>query len=211
MEARTDMTPPLTLPLAEVIPWVQERVAALLRAKPSVVVGVTGPVGSGKTTLAGKIAALYGERGLVLSTDHYLPDYERIEYLERDDPRHADLPLLAQHLSDLRAGRGADVPVWSFQSHEREGVARMASVPLIVCEGIHALHARVRPELDVAVFVRASAATRWARWKAIEERGERGWGVDVAHAFFRDVAEPTYGRFAPEYMRHAHVIAENEG
>ena len=210
MDQRYDKVAPVTLPFSAVIPWLLARVTSLRQTNAVVVVGVTGPVGSGKTTLANAIASQSNDRGLVLSTDHYLPDYERVDYLERDDPRHADLPLLSQHLRELRAGKQADVPVWSFQSHSREGTTRVSPAPLIVCEGIHALHAQVRPALDLAVFVHASAAKRWERWKAIEERGERGWGVDVAKEFFESVAEPTYNRYASDYITHADVIVQND-
>lgn len=210
MDPGNDKVSTVSIPFSAAVPWVLARVAALRPERTVVVVGVTGPVGSGKSTLAHAIASQSGGAGLVLSTDHYLPDYERVEYLERDDPRHADLSLLSRHLRELREGRHVDVPVWSFQSHARAGSTRVSPAPLILCEGIHALHASVRPALDLAVFVRASSATRWQRWKAIEERGERGWGVDIAQAFFDTVAEPTYNRHAPDYLRHADVIVEND-
>jgi uridine kinase len=211
MEHGKDKIAAVTVPFCDAAAWVLARVATLRRERPVVVVGVTGPVGSGKTTLAHAIVSQSAEPGLVLSTDHYLPDYERVEYVERDEPKHSDLPLLSSHLQDLRDGRDVQVPIWSFQSHSREGTSRVSPAPLIICEGIHALHAHVRPALDVALFVHAAAATRWQRWKAIEERGERGWGVDVAQAFFDDVAEPTYTRHAHDYLRHADVIVENDG
>jgi hypothetical protein len=168
------------------------------------VVGITGPVGAGKSTLAARLS------GSVLSTDDYLPDYERVPYDERDDPRHVDWGLLIEHLAELRAGRGASVPVWSFQSHRREGARVVEPAGLIVLEGIHALHERVRAALDVRVYVEAPAGVRWSRWEHLEATGQRGWGVEVARAFFDGVAEPTFAARADAYRAAAHVVVRND-
>jgi hypothetical protein len=55
---------------------------------------------------------------------------------------------------------------------------------VIVVEGLFALHERLGGAVDLRVFVEAPRATRWARWEAIERRGERGMGVEAARAFF---------------------------
>lgn len=171
--------------------------------RPAGVVGICGPVGAGKSTLA----ALLG--GLIVRTDDYLPNYDELPELERDDPRHADLDALSEHLADLRRGLEVDAPVWCFKTHRRIGVQRLTPRPIVICEGIHALHPRVRPALDVAVFVDAPADDRWARWESIEARGERGWGVERARAYFHNVAEPTFARSAADYRAGADLIVSN--
>lgn len=169
-------------------------------------VGVTGPVGAGKTTLARRLA---DGRHVVISTDNYLPDYELVPYLERDDPRHADLGLLAAHLEQLRLGRAAMVPEWSFQTHRRESVRRVEPGELIIVEGIHALHPPVRAHLDVAVYVEAPAEVRWRRWEQLELTGERGWGVEHAREHFHQVAEPWFERNAGAYRAGADFVVRN--
>lgn len=173
--------------------------------QPVLVVGVTGPVGSGKSTLAERLG------GTVVSTDSYLPDYDRLPRESWDDPAHADLPLLATHLRELRAGRAASVPVWSFQSHSRVGYRDLRPERIVVCEGLHALHALVRPILDLAIFVDAPASVRWGRCEQRELQGERGWGVQSARTFFHEVAEPTFSRLSDGYKRVADVLVVNDG
>ncbi len=179
-------------------------VAAAQLRRPVVVVGITGPVGAGKSTLASRIAPS------IIRTDDYLPDYESVPYDERDQARHADLSRLGLDLAGLREGRAVMAPVWSFHSHRREGQRRIEPAPLIVCEGIHALEAAVLAQLDIRVFVEAPAVVRWGRWEDLELRGVRGWGVDAAREYFDRVAEPTFAASHDRYRAAAHFIVTND-
>ena len=178
------------------------------------VVGITGPAGAGKSTLAARLRdECKGDGGcVVLSTDDYLPDYDRVPEAERDLPGHADLALLAEHLRLLDAGEPASIPVWSFHEHRRVD-ARLVTPPpgsVVIVEGLFALHARLGDAVGLRVFVEAPTETRWSRWEAIERRGERGMGVEAARTFFHEVADPTYARFADGYRALADLIVRNE-
>lgn len=186
---------------------VAERVAARGISRP--IIGVSGPVGAGKSTLAARLAEALG--GVVIATDDYLPDYHTLAERERDDPQHADLAALAAHLEDLRAGRAAEIPQWCFQTHRRNGSRSVGPAACVLCEGIHALHETVRARLDIAVFVEAPATDRWSRWERLERSGARGWGVEKARGYFERVAEPTFARYAASYRALADVIVSNPG
>lgn len=178
----------------------------LLSDSPRVIVGVTGPAGSGKTTLAERLSPH------IVSTDDYLPDYELVAEHERDLPEFADLERLAADLAELRAGKPTRIPQWSFHTHRREGERLLLPPPpgsLLIVEGIHALYHTLHPTLDLRVYVDAPRDTRWSRVEARERTGERGWGVDVARAFFHNHAEPTFAARADEYRNSAQVIVQN--
>jgi len=189
----------------EPVPWAHAvtRIDALVRARIAArpehakdlpaVVGITGPMASGKSTLAAALA------GLVVSTDRYLPDYEGLPERAWDLPESSDLDRLAADLAALRAGRAATVPTWSFLAHARSGEEVLEPRPLVVVEGLHALDARVQPHLDVRVLVDAPRDERWRRCVERERRGERGWSLEYVERFFATVAEPTFdahGRLA---------------
>lgn len=169
------------------------------------ILGVTGPVASGKSTLARLISPC------IVATDDYLPDYDTTQNHERDEPRNADFPRLARDLESLRLGRTTAVPVWSFHSHKREGERHVAPADIVICEGIHALYDTVAHLYDLAVFVEAPKNLRLTRMEDRERSGVRGWGVETARAFFHGVAEPTFDRFAQAYRARAHVVVVNDG
>lgn len=183
----------------------------LREMKPGVgVVGITGPVGAGKSHFSKLLCGASDGLGVHLATDDYLPDYDKVKYEDRDDPKLADTELLKQNLAALRSGQRTNVPRWSFQSHSRVGYRSVEPSSLVVIEGIHALHDGIFPQLDLCVFVEAPAKIRWDRWEFLEMSGQRGWGVDVAREFFHGVAEPTFERFAPLYRARAHFIVRND-
>ncbi|MBS0188446.1 MAG: hypothetical protein JSS51_10275 [Planctomycetes bacterium] len=193
------------------LPWDQAPMLLLqhLRTRGSDVgvIGITGPVGAGKSYLTKRLCEL---GGVHLATDDYLPDYDKVRYEDRDDPAQADTPLLIENLSTLRSAGVARVPNWSFQTHSRVGYREVAPAPVVIVEGIHALHEQIVPHLDVCVFVDAPASVRWQRWEYLEVTGQRGWGVEVARAFFKSVAEPTFEKLAPVYRSRAHFVVRND-
>jgi len=168
------------------------------------VVGVTGPVGAGKSTLAKMLSEC------VLATDDFLPDHDATERALADDPGTADLTGVREALVRLRAGDAVEAPVWSFHTHSRVGARTLESAEVIVCEGIHAHEPALADLIDVRVFVEATADTRLARWEAMALAGERGWDVEQTRAYFREVAEPTFHARAERLRGASHVIVRSQ-
>ena len=167
---------------------------------PRAVGGITGPVAAGKSTLAARVSAC------IVSTDHYLPDYDRTPEHLRDLPESSDLARLAADLAELRAGRATRIPRWTFEAHARVGEQHVEPAPVIVVEGLHALHPLPRAHVDVAVYVDAPRAVRWERAAARERAGDRPWPVEYLRHFFENVAEPTFGAQTAAYRDAAHLV-----
>ena len=168
------------------------------------IVGITGPVGAGKSTLAARLS------GCVIATDHYLPNYDVTPEHERDLPERSDLARLLADLRSLRTGQPTRIPQWSFHTHNRVGEQEIQPHDLIVVEGLHALHETHAPGLDIRVYVDAPPSIRWARWENLALTGQRGWGVEETRTFFHTVAEPTFHARAHGYRNSAHLIVSNE-
>lgn len=171
------------------------------------VVGITGPVASGKTTIAGEVLDLVGG-GVVLSTDDYLPDYACVPAAERDLPERADLALLAKNIDELLERGRTLAPVWSFHEHRRMGTREvgLARGGVLLVEGIHALAEPAAGRLGCRVFVDADREVRRSRFVARDASGERGWSAEESAAFFDGVAEPSFWRNAGAYLARADVV-----
>ncbi|MEO0511381.1 MAG: hypothetical protein AAF108_00580 [Planctomycetota bacterium] len=170
------------------------------------VVAIAGPTASGKSTLAADIAATLAADALVLSTDRYLPDYGGLAPEDVDQPRHARLDRLGEDLGELRAGRATDVPVWSFHTHAPAGEERVGPAPVIVVEGLFALHDTLTPRTDLRVLLEIPEAVRRDRVVARERSAARGWGLDRVRHHFDHVANPTFAEHEPAYRANAHLI-----
>ena len=200
------MKPPFeqtVLAFADAAATLLEQAELRLNDAERVVLAIAGPVGAGKTLLAGQLSSC------VVSTDAFLPDYDKVDVSQRDLPEHADLEGLCRVLLKLMGGQAAQVPVWSFKTHRREGYEAIEPARIIVCEGIHALHETVRGQAAISIYVESPSQIRWRRWEHLELTGQRGWGVEKAREYFENVAEPTYARFSKEYRSHAAFIVKN--
>lgn len=113
-----------------------------------VTVGIGGPSGSGKSSLAEKVASVIG--CTVISMENY-----RIGFDEGNDLDSIDFDALVQNLEDLTNGKDTVVPVFDFQHKRRTDseTIKSASSGVVIVDGTYALHARLRSLLDIRVAV----------------------------------------------------------
>jgi uridine kinase len=145
------------------------------------VIGVAGGTGSGKSTVANKLAAALPDGvGCVIEYDSYYRDLGHLPPAERaavnfDHPDALESELLAEHIAALRRGEAIDVPVYDFVDHVRSAESRRVEpCPIVVVEGILTLsNPRIREHLDLKIFVDTDADIRVLRRirRDIEHRG----------------------------------------
>ncbi|XP_031111622.1 uncharacterized protein LOC116015635 isoform X1 [Ipomoea triloba] len=113
-----------------------------------VMVGIGGPSGSGKSSLAEKVASVIG--CAVISMENYRTGID-----EGNDLDLIDFDLLVQHLEDLINGHDVYTPVFDFQGRKRIGTkeVKSSSFGVVIVDGAYALHARLRSLLDIRVAV----------------------------------------------------------
>jgi uridine kinase len=127
----------------------------------SLVVGIAGGTGSGKTTVAHKLAAAMPDgRCVSIEHDAYYRDQSHLTPDERatinyDHPAALESALLAEHLRLLRAGEPVDVPIYDFATHTRRvDRRRVTPAPVIIVEGILVFaDAALREQMDIKIFV----------------------------------------------------------
>ena len=134
--------------------------------------GVAGGSGSGKTTVAERLAGLIGGTDArAAAPRRLLPRPQpparsrsgrRINY---DHPDAFDWPLLLDHVRALQEGIEVQVPVYDFATYQRlPDRLTVAPARIVVVEGILVLYEpELRERFDLRVFVDTDADVRFIR------------------------------------------------
>ncbi len=181
-------------------------------------VGVAGGTGSGKSTVAAKIAEGL-PRGTVAVIDHdsYYRDRPDLSLAQReqlnfDHPDSLDTGLLVQHLQAIKSGHPVDVPAYDFKSHARLPVRRhVEPTPFVIVEGILIFVEReVRDLLDIKIFVDTDADIRVFRRirRDLEQRGRTF--QSVREQYYKTV-RPMHLQFVEPSKRWADLIIPEGG
>jgi uridine kinase len=190
--------------------------AAMLRRP--YVLGIAGGTGSGKTTVASKLAsAMPPGRCVTIDHDAYYRDQGHLTPAEReainyDHPSVLDSALLALHLRELRDGRPVEVPIYDFATHtRRRETRRVAPARVILVEGILVFaEPALREQMDIKIFVDTDADIRLMRriHRDLEERGRTFQSVrDQYHATVR----PMHLEYVEPSKRWADLIIPEGG
>src|SRR5205085_927480 len=131
------------------------RVGRAMTTRP-LIVGIAGGTGSGKSTVANKLAAAMPVgRCVIIDHDAYYREQSHLSLEDRaqqnyDHPAALDTMLLVEHLIALRGGRSVDVPIYDFTQHtRRREVRHVDAAPVIIVEGILVfVDAALREQMD---------------------------------------------------------------
>jgi len=184
----------------------------------SILVGVAGGTGSGKTTVANEILRRVGAEHIAyIPHDAYYRDLSHLSPQQRaqvnfDHPNSLETELLVEHLRELRAGRAVEIPIYDFTTHTRTQQTRRVDVaPVTLVEGILVF---VEPELrelfDVRLYVDTDADVRFIRrlQRDIEERGR---SVGSVCEQYLSTVRLMHLEFVEPSKRYANVIIPEGG
>ena len=182
------------------------------------IIGVAGGTGSGKTTIARRIAAGVPAADVsVIEHDAYYRDLSHLSAEERDlvnfdHPDALETQLLIEHLTSLRAGAAIELPVYDFATHTRKPISqRLAPRPLVVVEGILVFaDPKLRALFDLKLYVDTDADIRILRRmeRDIEERGRSFASVCEQ---YHSTVRPMHLLFVEPSKRWADVIVPEGG
>lgn len=185
----------------------------------TVILGVAGGSGSGKTTVVRRlISALGGEEDVaVLHHDSYYRDASHLPPEERgtinyDHPDSLETELLIEHLEMLAAGRAVEVPVYDFANHVRTDRCQpVPPRPVVILDGILILwDRRLRDLMDVKLFVDADADVRLGR-RLQRDMEERGRSPESVLTQYMTTVRPMHLEFVEPSKRYADVIIPRGG
>lgn len=180
--------------------------------------GIAGGTGSGKTTIASRVAeAVPASRVTVIEHDAYYRDLSHLPLAARhevnfDHPDALDTDLLIEQLSALRSGVSIEIPAYDFATHTRRGSARRVNpTPLVVVEGILVLaDARLRALFDLRVYVDTDADLRLLR-RLQRDIQERGRSFESVREQYYASVRPMHLQFVEPSKRWADVIVPEGG
>lgn len=181
-------------------------------------VGVAGGSGSGKTTVAERLAGLIGEPDLaLLRLDAYYRDRNHLPFEEReainyDHPDAFDWPLLVDHVDALLDGLPVQVPVYDFTTYRRmPDRIEVSPGRVVVVEGILVLYdLELRERFDLRVFVDTEADVRFIR-RLERDVSERDRTTESVVEQYLTTVRPAHEQFVEPSKRHADVIVPHGG
>jgi uridine kinase len=182
------------------------------------IIGIAGGTGSGKSTVARKVAAALDAASVAfIDMDAYYNDYSHLPMEERrrinwDHPNAFDWELLLAHLKRLANRQPIDKPQYDFVHHVRAPeTVRVAAADVVVIDGILLLaDPRVRDVCDVKVFVDTDADTRLVR-RLRRDIVERGRPIEEILDQYVTTVQPMHLEFVEPSKRYADVIVPRGG
>ena len=184
----------------------------------TLVIGIAGGSGSGKTTVAQEILQRVGPSQIAfIQHDSYyknldgLPPAQRAE-VNFDHPDSLETELLIRHIKTLRDGKPVEVPIYDFATHSR--TTRTFTVQprrVILVEGILIFaEPELRKLFDVKLFVDTDPDLRFIR-RLHRDITERGRTTESVIKQYQSTVRPMHLEFVEPSKRYADVIIPEGG
>ena len=147
----------------------------------TILIGIAGGTGSGKTTLTRHLKEHFGPEVTVIGHDNYYKrqvgkTYEERTRVNYDHPDAFDTDLLIEHLKELKAGHSIQCPVYSFVDHNRtDQTVEIVPTKVIIVEG----------KKNFACSDRACQFVMWKNDRFFEQRG-KVFTTKIAAALLKD-------------------------
>ena len=184
----------------------------------TVVVGIAGGSGSGKTTVVRAITdGVDPATVAILHHDAYYRSFDQLSAADRaeinfDHPHSLETDLLVRHVDALVRGEPVEMPVYDFRSHTRtDETVLVAPARILIVDGILIFsEAELRDRMHIRVFVDTDADVRLSR-RLRRDLVERGRSVSSVLDQFERTVRPMHLEFVEPSRRHAHVIIPEGG
>lgn len=185
----------------------------------SIIIGVAGGTGSGKTTVARRILEQVGTEHIAyLPHDAYYKDLSYLPPEERkkfnfDHPDSLETDLLIAHLKQLRdAHLPVEMPIYDFTTYTRTiETQHVEPSPIILVDGILIFaEPGLRDLFDVRLYVDTDPDIRFIR-RLNRDLQERGRSVESVIEQYMTTVRPMHMEFVEPSKRYADVIIPQGG
>ena len=183
----------------------------------TMVIGIAGGTGSGKTTITRRLVQRFGSDVCVLSYDNYYKERHNTPFEERqkinyDHPDAFDTELFLKDLRALKAGKTIQSPLYDYAIHDRlEQTRTIRPAKVVLAEGILLFANReLCDEMDIKIFVDADADVRILR-RIVRDVRDRGRSLESVVNQYLATVKPMHEQFVEPSKRRADIIVPEGG
>lgn len=179
-------------------------------------VGIGGPSGAGKTTLARALLERLPEHAAVIPLDWYYADLAHQGIEERrarnfDHPDALDWERFFEDFMQLEGGSPVNAPQYDFALHTRAPhTLSVEPRPVVLIEGLHTLwQPALRAMLNFKIYVDAPQTTCLKR-RIDRDTRDRGRSPGEVIKQFKQHTNPMFLEFVQPTKAHADVVLSGE-
>ena len=183
----------------------------------SLVIGVAGGTGSGKTTLTQALIDAFPGKTSVVYHDNYYRAFPDLTYEERkainwDAPQTFDNDLLVSQLRQLISGQAIECPIYDYSIYNpSDRTTRIEPAPVIIVEGILIFAEKAICDLlDIKIFVDTDADIRILR-RIKRDVIERGRTIESVEKQYVDTVKPMHELYVQPSKHNADIIVPEGG
>ena len=179
----------------------------------SILIGIAGGTGSGKTSIANYLLKKFGsDQLIVIEQDSYYKNNSALSIDERnqqnfDHPDAIDIELFNKQLVSLLGGKSVEIPIYDFSIHNRRNQRQFVKpCRIIVIEGILTLYFEsLRKLMNIKVFVDTPDNIRFTR-RLSRDVKERGRTIKSVTNQYEKTVKPMYNQFVKPSRDLADII-----
>lgn len=183
----------------------------------TIIIGIAGGTGSGKTTLTRKLQETFGPDVSVVYHDNYYKRHDGMTYAQRaalnyDHPDAFDTVLMVEHLRQLLDGRSVQCPVYDYTVHNRsDETIEVRPTKVMIVEGILIFENKaLRDLMDIKIFVDTDADVRILR-RILRDVKERGRSLDSVISQYLTTVKPMHEQFVQPSRQYADIVVLEGG
>ena len=183
----------------------------------TMIIGIAGGTGSGKTTLTERLKAEFQGDVSVLYHDNYYKSHSDLTYDERaklnyDHPDAFETERLIADLQALRRGEAVECPVYDYTVHDRSPQTLVVQpTKVILVEGILIFaEPELRALMDIKIFVDTDADVRILR-RIMRDVKKRGRSLDSVVQQYLTTVKPMHEQFVEPSKRYADIVVPEGG
>ncbi|MDE0768676.1 MAG: uridine kinase [Opitutaceae bacterium] len=179
---------------------------------PSLVIGIAGGSGSGKSWFAQKLHDAFPVETTLIEQDWYYRDLSALSLEDAssvnfDHPDSIEFPLLLEQLQSLKNGTPVQAPGYRYSNYQRiENAHPLDPTPILVVEGLFTLqHAGLRELLDTKIFIETDSQIRFER-RLLRDACQRGYTNRQIERSWHQKATPMFEQFVAPSADHADIV-----